>query len=173
MICFVVPRWSSWLWDQIAFSNPESDVVWRIWRLPPWPQPWILEPNDLAILNLHVTPMPTPPPTPSIKFRLNLTYGFGGDVAWSISRYQMAIWNRPILAILNFNKTPVPLIKFKLSQSYRSWADVIWRFSRWLPRWPSWISKRNNFSNSKSPSCPDAFHKVSAPSEVRFGSRYS
>ena len=34
----------------------------------------------LAILNLYVAPMPP------IKFRLNLTYGLGGDVVWRISR---------------------------------------------------------------------------------------
>ena len=27
MICYIVPWWQSWLSDQIAFSNPESDVV--------------------------------------------------------------------------------------------------------------------------------------------------
>ena len=27
MICYIVPWWPSWLSDQIAFSNPESDVV--------------------------------------------------------------------------------------------------------------------------------------------------
>ena len=47
----------------------------------PWPPTWILELNDLAILNLHATPMPP------IKFRLNLIYGLGGDVAWRISRW--------------------------------------------------------------------------------------
>ena len=35
----------------------------------------------LGILNLYVTPMPP------IKFRLNLTYGLGGDVVWRISRW--------------------------------------------------------------------------------------
>ena len=80
MICYIVPWWPSWLSDQIAFSNSESDVVWRVLRLPPWPSSWILELNDSAILNLHFTPMPP------IKFRLNLTYCFGGDVIWRISR---------------------------------------------------------------------------------------
>ena len=27
MICYTVPWWPSWLSDQIAFRNPESDVV--------------------------------------------------------------------------------------------------------------------------------------------------
>ena len=74
MICYIVPWWPSWLSDQIAFSNSESDVVWRVSRLPPWPPSWILELNDLAMLNHNVTLMPP------IKFRLNLTYCLGGDV---------------------------------------------------------------------------------------------
>ena len=67
MICYISPWWQSWPSDQIAFSNPESDVVWRVSRLPNWPPSWILELKDLAILTLHVTPMPP------IKFRFNLT----------------------------------------------------------------------------------------------------
>ena len=41
----------------------------------------------LAILNLYVAPMPR------IKFRLNLTYGLGGDVVWRISR--RLLWRPP------------------------------------------------------------------------------
>ena len=168
MICYIVPWWPSWLSDQIAFSNPESDVVWRVTRLPPWPPSWILEPNDLAILNLHVILMPP------IKFQLNLTYGLG-DMVWRISRGppwpgHLGYWNRTILAILNFHNTPMPPIKFKLNQTYRSEADVIWRLSRWLPWWPSWISEQYHFSNSKSPCYPNAFHQVSTPSELLLGS---
>ena len=81
-------------------------------------------------------------------------------------------WNRRILAILNFHITPMPPIMFKLNQTYPSVADVIWRFSKWLPWWPSWLSERNHFSNSKSPCCPDAYHQVSSPSDLLFGSRY-
>ena len=55
MICYIVPWWPSQLSDQIAFSNLGSDVVSR---LPPWLQSWLLELNDLEILNLHVTLMP-------------------------------------------------------------------------------------------------------------------
>ena len=50
MICYIVPWWPSWLSDQIAFSNSESDVVWRFqdckyghhlgyWN---WQQFWII-----------------------------------------------------------------------------------------------------------------------------------
>ena len=82
MICYIVPWWPSWLSDQIAFSNSESDVVWRVSRLSPWPSSWIPKLNDSAILNLHFTPMSP------IKFRLNLTYWMGGDVIWRISRWR-------------------------------------------------------------------------------------
>ena len=55
----------------ILDSNPESDAVWRVSRLPLWAPSWILELNDLANLNTHIFPMPP------IKFRLNLTYCLG------------------------------------------------------------------------------------------------
>ena len=74
MICYIMTWWPSWLSDPTAFSNSESDVVYRVSRLPPWPPSWILELNNAAILNLHITPMPP------IKFGLNLTYCLGGDV---------------------------------------------------------------------------------------------
>ena len=80
-ICYIVSWWPSCQSDLIAFSNSESDVVWRVSRLPLWPPSWILELNDAAILNLHVTSMPP------IKFWLNLTYGLGSDVIWRISRW--------------------------------------------------------------------------------------
>ena len=75
----------------------------------------------------------------------------------------LGYWKRRIWASLNFHNTPMPPIMFKLNQTYRSVADVIWRFSRWLPWWPSWISERNHFSNSKSLCCPDAFHLLLHP----------
>ena len=160
MICYIVSWWPSWLSDQIAFSNPESDVVWRDSRLSPRPPSWILELNYLAILNLYVTQMPP------IKFWLNLTYCLE-DVVWRISRWWPSwIWQQKILAILNFHNTPMPPSNFKLNQTYHSGADVIWRLSMWLPWWPSWISEWNHFRNSKFPCCPDDFHQVSSPSNT-------
>ena len=154
MICYIVPWWPSWLSDPIAFSNSESDVVWRVSRLPLWPPSWIMELNDEAVLNLHVTPMPP------IKFCLNLTYCFW-EKMW-FEDFQdgghLGHWNRRILAILNFHNTPMPPITFKLNQTYPLVADVIWRFSRWLPCWPSWISERNHFRHFKSPWFLDALH---------------
>ena len=158
MICYIVPWWPSWLSDQIAFSNSASDVVWRVSRLPPWPSSWILELNDSAILNLYFTPMPP------MKFRLNLTYCLGGDVIWRISRW------RPSWTLeqkdYRISISPKCLPSCLSSNRHPSVADVISRFSRQLPWWPSWISERNHFSNSKSPCCPDAFHQVSPPTQL-------
>ena len=94
----------------------ESRCRFKIW----WPS-WILEYKDLAILNLHVTPMP---PT---KFGLNLTYHSG--------------------------------------------ADVVWRFSGWPPWRSFWTLERNDFSNSESLCCSDAYHQVSAQSDLMLGRR--
>ena len=94
MICYIVPWWPSWLSDQNAFSNSESDVVWRVSREPPWPPSWILELNDPAILNLHVTLMP-----PS-------SFGSTWQPVWEEMRFEefqdggrLGPWNRTILAI--------------------------------------------------------------------------
>ena len=158
--------WPSWLSDQIAFSNSESDVAWRVSRLPPWPSSWILEMNDSAILNFH-----SPQCLPSSFGSTWLTLW---EEMWS-EEFQdgghLEHWNRRILAILNFHITPMPPIMFKPNQTYPFIADVISRFSRWLPWWPSWIWECNHFSNSKSPCCLDDFHQVSPPSDLLFGSR--
>ena len=76
----------------------ESDVVWRVSRLPPWQSSSILELNDSAILNLHFTPILP------IKFRLNLTYCLGGDVIWRISRWRPS-WT---LEQKNFSNSEFP-----------------------------------------------------------------
>ena len=46
-----------------------------------WPS-WKSERSDLAILNLHVFPMPPK------HFRLNPTYRSGADVVWRVSRWR-------------------------------------------------------------------------------------
>ena len=33
MICYIVPWWPSWLSDQIVFSNSESDVVLKSFKI--------------------------------------------------------------------------------------------------------------------------------------------
>ena len=75
--------------------------------------------------------------------------------------------NRTILAILNHCVTVLPPIKFWLW-----WPSWISRISRWPPWRPSWISERNDFSNSESLCHCDASHQVLAQSDLRFGRRY-
>ena len=163
LICYIVPWWPSWLSDQIAFSNSESDVVWRVSWLPLWPSSWILELNDSAILNLHFTPMPP------IKFQLNLTYCLEGDVIWSFKMASILEIGTKEFQQFWISVSPQCLPSCLSSIRHPSVADVISRFSRWLPWWPSWISEQNHFSNSKSPCCSNAFHQVSPPSNLLSG----
>ena len=85
----------------------------------------------------------------------------------------LGYWNRMILAILNFHNTPMPPIKFKLNHlPFGSRCDLkIFKMAKMAAMGVSWISERNHFSNSKSQCCPDAFHQVSALSDLWFRSR--
>ena len=77
--------------------------------------------------------------------------------------------NGTILAIMNLCVTVMPPIKFQLN---RTLGDVVWRISRWQSWWwPSWISERNDFSNSESPCCHNASYWVSAQSNLWFWRR--
>ena len=162
MICYIVPWWPSWLSDQIAFSNSESSVVWSF------------KIATMAIILDTGTEWFSNSESP---FHPDASHQVSAqpDTVWEEMWFQefqdgshLGHWNRRILAILNLHITPMPPIMFKLNQTYPSTADVI---SRWLPWWPSWISERYHFSNSKSSCCPDAFHQVSPPSNLLFGSR--
>ena len=110
----------------------------------------------LAIPNRYITPMPP------IKFRLNLTYGFGGDIVWRISRW-LWWWPSCILEMNNFsNSESLSLmlhIKFWLNPTFGLGGDVVW------------ISEWNNLSNSESLYHSDASHKVLAQSNLKFGRR--
>ena len=77
MKCYIVPWWSSWLSDQISFSNPESDVV-REFQGCHYGRHFDIgtEPFSNSEPSCH----PSCHSMPSIKFRLNLTYGLGGDL---------------------------------------------------------------------------------------------
>ena len=93
----------------------------------------------LAILNLFLALMlPT-------KFRLNLTYGLGGDVIWRISRWPP--WNVMILAILNLCVTVIQCT------SYQVLAQSDLRFGRrcHLGYW-------KDFSNFEFPCCHNGSH---------------
>ena len=129
MICYIVPWWPSWLSDQIASSNPESDVVWRVSRLLPWPQSWIFEMNDLAIQNLHDTPMP---PIMEMSKMWKVTDGHMDDRRTLVNR---------------------PWHNLTWSKGSR-WANN-WRASRWLLWLPSWILQQKDFNNSEYPCCPN------------------
>ena len=76
---------SIWLmvWEEILFEEFQGS------HLGYWNR------TILAIQNLYVAPMPP------IKFRLNPTYGLGGDVLWRISRW-LPWWPSWILEPNNF-----------------------------------------------------------------------
>ena len=63
-------------------------------------------------------------------------------------------------------------IKFRLNLSNGLGGDVVGRISRWPPSRPSWISEWNDFINSESLCHCDAYHQVSAQSDLLFGRRY-
>ena len=74
--------------------------------------------------------------------------------------------NRTILAILSLYNSPKPPIKFQLNRTYLFGIRCV------LKNWrPSWISERNNFSNSEFLFHCDASHQVLAQSNFRFGRR--
>ena len=163
-IWYILPWWPSWLWDQTAFSNPEADVVWRVSSLPPWLPSWILELNDLAFLNLHVTPMPP------IKFKPNLTYHLREDVVWRISRWPpwWPSWKLEKQFWISITPQCLP-------SSLRSIGLTVWE-QMWFEDFQDdchggHLGYQNNFRNSKSPCCPDASHQVSALSNLQFESR--
>ena len=70
----------------------------------------------LAILNLYIALMLL------IKFRLNLTYGLGGDVVWRCRI--LNIGTERFLAILNLCATVMPPIKFQLNWTYGLGGDA-------------------------------------------------
>ena len=116
----------------------------------------------LAILNLYVAPMPL------VKFRLNSTYGLGGDVVWRISRGRLAA-NLGIRTEQFSNSESQCRYNASHQVSTQSaqglGGDVVWRISRW-PLWrPSWISEQNDFSNSESLCRSDASCQVSVQSD--------
>ena len=71
--------------------------------------------------------------------------------------------NGTILSILNLCVTVMPPIKFWINPTYGFGRDVVSRITRWPPWRPSWISERNDFSNSYSLCHCNASHQVSAP----------
>ena len=82
----------------------------------------------LAILNLLVTVMPP------IKFWLNPTYGLGGDVVWTISRW-LPWWSSWILEQNHFSNSESPCCHnashYVSAQSNMVWEEIskMWNFS--------------------------------------------
>ena len=130
------PPWQpSWISERNNFSTSESQclppsfgLIWLIF----WGQMSFEDFQDgqhgsqlgyqnimiLAVLNLHVIPMPP------IKFQLKLNYSLGRDVVWRISWWLpwrpslISDWN--ILAILNLHVPWMPPIKFQFNPTYHS-----------------------------------------------------
>ena len=74
----------------------------------------------LAILNLHVTPMPP------IKFWLSLTYHSGADVVWRISRWQT--WGLSQISDQNYFSNSESLCHS--DASHQVWAQSALRYGR-------------------------------------------
>ena len=131
----------------------QKSLTWirliMICHIVPWWPYWLSDQMPLAIQNL--------------KLFQDFQAGHNGG--------QFGYWNETNLAILNLHVTPMPPTIFGLNPTYPSGADVVWRFSSWPPWRPSWMSERNDFSNSESLYCSDASNQVSAQSELRFGRR--
>ena len=78
--------------------------------------------------------------------------------------HHLGYLNRTTLAILNLCVTVLLPIRFWLNPTYGLGGDIVW-----LPWQPSWISERNNFSNSESLCSSNASHQVLAQSDVWLG----
>ena len=122
--------------------HTEADVVWRFSWWPPWQPSWISEQNNFnnskSLCCFHASYQVSAQSNSQFGRRYRLK-GFKMATAAAILE---------ILAILNLYVSPMLPIRSQLTPTYHSEADVAWRFSRWLPWWPSWISKWNDFSNS-------------------------
>ena len=105
----------------------------------------------LAILNLHVSPMP---PT---KFWLNPTYHSGVNVVWRFWRW----WPSWIVVENNFSNSKYLCHSHGGQWSFGSIQLTVWEmsFEEFKMR-PSWILEWNNFSNSEFPCLPNASHQV-------------
>ena len=101
---------------------------------------------------------------PPIKFWLHPTYSLGGDVVWRIFLD---------IRTEQFWQFWISMLLPCLTSSFRSIGlgeDAVQRISRWPSSWwPSWISKQNDSSNSESLCHCDAFHQVSAQSNLGLG----
>ena len=102
----------------------------------------ILDIGTERLLQFYISMLPQylPPSIGSIW----LTFGSGKQLKVLKMVYRIII----ILAKLHLNVALIPLTQFCLYLTYGFGTDLVWRFSRW-PWRPSWISERNDLSNSK------------------------
>ena len=157
MLLRCLPSSFSSIWHGLG-----EDVIWRFTRWPTWRPSWISEWNDFNN---------SKPPCGPYAIHPVWAQGFGADVVSRFSRWHLVQTNVMILAILNLYVAMMLPIKLQLNPTYGSEGDVVWRISKWLPRRPSWIMERSNFSNSESLCCSNASHQVSAQSKLQFGRR--
>ena len=134
------------VWEEMSFEEFQDGrhLGYRNWTI-------------LAILNFYNAPMPP------IKFRLNLTYGLGGNVVWRTSRWPLW-WPSWISEQNNFSNSESLC---HCDASHQDLAQSNLQFGR---RWrPPWISERNDFSNFESLCDCDASYQVSAQSDFGLG----
>ena len=113
----------------------------------------------LAILNLHNTP--------------NAYHQVSAQSNLRFDRRRLKNFKMVTVELNDFSN-PESLCRLNASHqlsSAQSHLQVWSRFSRWPPWWPSWIPERNDYSYSKFPCWSNAFHQVSAQSNLPFRRR--
>ena len=120
--------------------------------------------TNLAILNLHVTPMP---PT---MFGLNPTYSLIADVVWRFSKWPS--WRPSWILECNIYSNSESLCCSDVSHQVSAQSDLLCGSNYCLkiivwPTWcPPWILEQNDFSNSNTPCGPNTSHQVWAQSDL-------
>ena len=109
-----------------------TDVLWRIWRWPPWRPSWISEQNyfsnseSLCCCNA----------SHHVLAQSHLRFGRRCRLKYFKMAAMAAILEiGTILTFLNLYNSRKPPIKFQLNLTYFLGLDVIWRIWRWP--WPS------------------------------------
>ena len=169
-----------------------GEVVWRFSRRLTWCSSWISEWN-----NFRNSKSPCGPnASHQVWAQSDLGFGSRCGPSWTAKHNNLSIceslccshashqdfqdghhgghlWyqNKTILTILNLYVAPMLPIKFRLNPTYGLGGDVVWRIQRWLPWQSSWISERNNFSNSESFKSLQCLLSKFPQSNLRFGRR--
>ena len=96
--------------SDLWFRGSCQHFIWRPSR--------ISNKTILAILNLYVARMPP------IKFRLNPTYGLGGDVVWTISRWPP--WRSSWISERKIFSNSESLCHFDSSHQVSTQSEIVW-----------------------------------------------